>query len=63
MSAKEFLKKENINDIIVNKEDLPEYHKTISDLMQEYHESKINDSVIVNKDYFNKINNYYNQYS
>lgn len=36
MNAKEFLKKQNITDVIINKSDLPEYWKSISDLIEEY---------------------------
>lgn len=37
-TAKETLKKENIDDRIVNRSDLPEYHQTIGSLMQSYAE-------------------------
>lgn len=41
MEAKEYLKKAGIEDRVVNREDLPEYYKTISKLMEEYHEAKM----------------------
>lgn len=39
MTPEEFLKKQNIANVIVNGYDLPEYRKTISDLLLEYTEA------------------------
>lgn len=41
MEAKVYLRNSGIEDRVVNREDLPEYHKTISKLMEEYHEAKM----------------------
>ena len=56
-TAEEWLKSSNIDDVIVNKSDLSEYHKTISDLMQNYaeHVSKSFSAECVNQALGNKM--------
>lgn len=47
MDAKEFLKKQNITDVIINKSDLPEYWKSISDLIEEYQALQLQQTVVM----------------
>lgn len=46
MEAKEYLKKIRIEDRVVNREDLSEYWKSISQLMEDYHQSKLHQPTV-----------------
>lgn len=47
MEAKEYLKKIRIEDRVVNREDLSEYWKSISQLMEDYHQSKLHQPTVI----------------
>lgn len=47
MDAKEFLKKQNITDVIINKSDLPEYWKSITDLIEEYQALQLQQNSVI----------------
>ena len=45
--AEEYLKKIGIDNRIINREDLQEYWKRPSDLMEEYHREQVKNSVVL----------------
>lgn len=46
-NAKEYLKRTGIDNRVINREDLPEYWKRPSDLMEEYHQEQVKNSVVL----------------
>ena len=47
MDAKEYLRKNGIQDRVINREDLSEYWKSISQLMEEYYQSKLSQHDVI----------------
>ena len=57
MDAKEFLKQLGINNRVINSDDLSEYWKTPSELMEEYLHKQVNNVVL--DDRCNNCNNFF----